>query len=615
MMQALATLFSVLIFLSPLHIGSVSCLSDPCVSRNPDEFSHFNPSSGIVWQNTPYDFFVQAGSVSGYRVGFIKAAKSGAALTYEISSDPQNVLFVDPATGELTLKNDIDERYSSLGTDQFCASSRAHSGPSQSQIGVALYRDSNKMTPTFINSSYNFVLPEDLSLGTVIFFFNASDTDSGEDGRVTYIKVGGSADATFSLNDTTGELSLEQRLDYETATSIAFQIFAEDHGRFPRTGTATIYVRVTDVNDNPPYFEPDKYSASLLENATVGSYVLNMSAIDRDTPLADLRYSLQTSYQEFFINRSTGVLVLSGSLDYERRTSYTLKVIVSDSKFSSEAEVIITVQNVDECYLAVCYNGGTCVDGDGLNSCFCAPGFTNERCQTNIDECTSHPCQNNGTCSEGIAMYNCSCVDGYTGTHCEINYDECSSEPCLHDSTCIDGVNSYQCLCKSGYTGAHCGVDVDECQSSPCQNGGTCTDIVNGYWCSCSNDFCGGNCDFEFQSVGEVNRNYLLISFLCFLAGLLIGMVILYLIMKKRLVSLERRLKKTQSNDDMKMTMAPGFGNILHQVTTDLPPEIMYENNGVPQNNNIKMTLAPGYGNVLREVTDDLSEDLYENIE
>ena len=53
--------------------------------------------------------------------------------------------------------------------------------------------------------------------------------------------------------------------------------------------------------------------------------------------------------------------------------------------------------------------------------------------------------------------------------------------------------------------------------------------------------------------------------------------------MKKRLVSLERRLKKTQSNDDMKMTMAPGFGNILHQVTADLPLDIMYENNGAAE--------------------------------
>ncbi|XP_065835901.1 uncharacterized protein [Oscarella lobularis] len=697
MTQALMTLFSVLFFLSPLHIGSVSCESDPCATRNPEDFANYNPSSGITWLNTPYNFGVQAEAKAGFSVGYIKAVKSGATIFYTIASDPQNLFVVVNVTGELTLKNDIDERQAALGTNQFCTSFFAFSGSSQSQIGVGLYRDTNQNAPTFTNSSYNLVLPEDQSLGTVVFRVGASDVDTGEDGRLTYRITSGNADRIFSLNATSGELSLAQRLDYETAKAISLLLLATDNGRIPRSGSATIHVRVTDVNDNAPYFAQPTYSTSVLENSTVGSSILTMSATDRDTGLnVRLIYSLQNSNQEFYIDSFTGILFVNHSLDYETRKSYAVTVIVTDSKFDNHTSVFITIRNVDECRLATCYNGGTCVEGHSTYTCLCALGFTDDRCETNFDECNSRPCQNSGICldgvesficlchpgftgsycqtdvdecepspcqndrmctdivngyvcecptgftgvtcatnidecssmpcmnqgkcADGIAGYNCSCLDGYTGIHCErnideclsepcrhgatcldevnhytcfcadghtglhceTNYDECSSEPCLHNSTCVDGVDFYQCLCGVGYTGAQCEVDI---QSSPCQYGETGTDIVNGYQCNCS----GGNRDVDlgFESVGEVNRNYLLIAFLCFLGGLLIGilgMAIPYRMIKKQLVRLEERLRAKTHSDHTKMTVAPGYRPFLQppflqplflqQFTADLTDEV-----------------------------------------
>ena len=42
--------------------------------------------------------------------------KSGATIFYTIASDPQRLFVVVNVTGELTLKNDIDERQAALGT-------------------------------------------------------------------------------------------------------------------------------------------------------------------------------------------------------------------------------------------------------------------------------------------------------------------------------------------------------------------------------------------------------------------------------------------------------------------------------------------------------------------
>ena len=56
----------------------------------------------------------------------------------------------------------------------------------------------------------------------------------------------------------------------------------------------------------------------------------------------------------------------------------------------------------------VCKNGATCF----AKTCCCAPGYTDELCNTEINECDSDPCQNDGTCIDLVNLYVCSCPDG-----------------------------------------------------------------------------------------------------------------------------------------------------------------------------------------------------------
>ena len=462
------------------------------------DFAGYDPSSGIAWLNTPYNFDVPPGTKSGFIVGFVKAEKSGATLFYTIASDPQDLFVIDFTTGELTLQNDIDERQAALGTNQFCASFFAFSGPSQSQIGVGLYRavDTNLNTPNFTRSTYSLALPEDQSLNTIVFDVIANDTDTGEDGQLTYNITSGNVNETFSLNATSGQLSLRKHLDYEKRKTFMLSISATDNGRTPRSGTATINVTVTDVNDNAPYFLQPTYSVTVLENATVGSEILAVSARDADSGSnAILTYSLQTMIPEFSINSVSGVLLLSQSLDYERKRSYIVRVNVTDSKHSSQASVFITVINVDECHLATCHNGGTCVEGDASYTCVCAPGYTGENCETDIDECSSFPCQNKGKCVDSVNGYTCSCDPGFTGLYCQTDVNECESSPCQNGGTCTDIVNGYDCTCSPGFTGENCAANIDECSSMPCMNQGSCVDGIATYDCNCVDGYTGIHCE------------------------------------------------------------------------------------------------------------------------
>ena len=165
--------------------------------------------------------------------------------------------------------------------------------------------------------------------------------------------------------------------------------------------------------------------------------------------------------------------------------------------------------NIDDCFIGACKNGGQCIDGINTFSCNCTgTGFDGTKCQTNINDCESNPCENGGTCIDGvhciffsflfyffnyyflsflfwkyekIIAYTCQCVSGYNGPTCDDDTDDCLPNPCLNNGFCIDGINSYTCDCTgTGFDGTKCQTNINDCASNLCLNGGTCIDGING---------------------------------------------------------------------------------------------------------------------------------------
>lgn len=103
----------------------------------------------------------------------------------------------------------------------------------------------------------------------------------------------------------------------------------------------------------------------------------------------------------------------------------------------------------DPCENTLCFNGGTCNDGN----CFCINGYSGSSCQnppaSNL--CEGVVCYNGGYCIDG----DCVCINGYSGSSCEIapeETDPCENVTCLNDGYCANG----ECVCADGYTGADC---------------------------------------------------------------------------------------------------------------------------------------------------------------
>ncbi|KAA3679753.1 protocadherin delta 1, partial [Paragonimus westermani] len=130
--------------------------------------------------------------------------------------------------------------------------------------------DVNDNSPVFVHSEEEvyITIPENSTLNNEPFFTAlATDSDSGENGRVSYaMSPLASADVTrkFSVDGITGAVKIRQPLDYEIYSERHFvlPLIAKDSGSPQRSSTISLFIKVRDVNDNTP-------SLIVQENNTV----------------------------------------------------------------------------------------------------------------------------------------------------------------------------------------------------------------------------------------------------------------------------------------------------------------------------------------------------------
>uniref|UniRef100_H3C7I7 EGF-like domain-containing protein n=2 Tax=Tetraodon nigroviridis TaxID=99883 RepID=H3C7I7_TETNG len=102
-----------------------------------------------------------------------------------------------------------------------------------------------------------------------------------------------------------------------------------------------------------------------------------------------------------------------------------------------------------------CRHGATCVMEDGRRrlcgglTCRCLAGFTGRRCEADVDDCLMAPCANGATCLDGVNRFSCVCPPGFSGRFCTVNLERCVSRPCSNGGRCIDRAGGFRCICQT----------------------------------------------------------------------------------------------------------------------------------------------------------------------
>ncbi|XP_066994105.2 protocadherin-like wing polarity protein stan [Anabrus simplex] len=262
---------------------------------------------------------------------------------------------VDEHSGTIFTTRELDREEQSRF--QFQVIARDGGSPSKSATAnvVITVQDVNDNDPVFEPKIYEAVVSEDDSIGTPVASVTATDKD--ENPRLHYELTGGNIRSRFAITSQNGRglITIAQPLDYKQEKRFVLTVTASDSGG--RQDTATVYVNVSDANNFAPVFENAPYSASVFEDAPIGTTVLVISATDGDVGQnAQITYSLGTldeksTNPEFTINPQTGAIILTKLLDRETVSGYLLTVTARDGgspSLSDTTDVEITVTDVND---------------------------------------------------------------------------------------------------------------------------------------------------------------------------------------------------------------------------------------------------------------------------
>ncbi|XP_044513828.1 cadherin-18 [Gracilinanus agilis] len=300
---------------------------------------HHRPKRGWVWNQ----FFVleeHMGPDPQY-VGKLhsNSDKGDGSVKYILTGEGAGTIFIiDDTTGDIHSTKSLDREQKTHYVLHAQAIDRRTNKPLEPESEFIIkVQDINDNAPKFTDGPYIVTVPEMSDMGTSVLQVTATDADDptyGNSARVVYSILQGQP--YFSVDPKTGVIRTAlHNMDREAREHYSVVIQAKDMaGQVGGlSGSTTVNITLSDVNDNPPRFPQKHYQLYVPESAQVGSAVGKIKANDADTGSnADMKYTIINGDGIGVFSISTdketreGILSLKKPLNYEKKKSYTLNI-------------------------------------------------------------------------------------------------------------------------------------------------------------------------------------------------------------------------------------------------------------------------------------------------
>ncbi|XP_041845397.1 protocadherin gamma-A11-like isoform X35 [Melanotaenia boesemani] len=305
-------------------------------------------------ENSPLDTVVVKVSATDADEGI------NGEVTYDfghVSEEVIQLFSIDSKLGEIKVIGAVD--YETAKLFEIRVKAKDGLGLSSYADVIISITDVNDNAPVVSLKSLTDPVPENIPPGTEVGIINVQDRDS-ENNRLVHcsiqqnvpFKLVPSIKNYYSLV-TTGHLDRELVSDYNIT------ITATDEGSPPLSSSKTVQLSVADINDNPPVFEEQSYSAFVTENNKPGSTLCSVSARDPDwRQNGTVIYSLLpgevngspvSSYLS--VNGDTGGIHAVKSFDYEQFRSFKVQVMARDNgspPLSSNVTINVFISDLND---------------------------------------------------------------------------------------------------------------------------------------------------------------------------------------------------------------------------------------------------------------------------
>jgi hypothetical protein len=336
-------------------IGQIFTVGDgtypTCPLFSIDDFSTHSLDEGSIYIGT---FTAQAGSLDSITYSLETADYALDPLT-----DMTNYININPATGELNYNTapDYEEDGEDSGWNQggdVTIVATSSSGKVGRVLITIVVNNINDNEPTITDTTYNadenqtFIgclgtfdddldpIPAPTSESTCADLQQSGSENVKDQEPLTYSISG--ANLLIDAND--GTLTFETAPDYETAQTYIATVTIYD-GVYSTNENIT--VNVNDLNDNAPSVDNTSFTAD--ENQNVAGQI----SINDPDSVNNFTYEIVSDFGDgaSFSIDANGLITFNSNPDYESKSTYMLKVIISDGVYSITKEFTVTINDLD----------------------------------------------------------------------------------------------------------------------------------------------------------------------------------------------------------------------------------------------------------------------------
>ncbi|XP_071125296.1 protocadherin-9-like [Mytilus edulis] len=204
--------------------------------------------------------------------------------------------------------------------------------------------DDNDNSPVFVQDVYNISIAEGTASNTAILAISATDKDIGDNGKVTYSfssRQNGldSITSLFSINETTGFLSVIGNIIYEAGKVFKIYVEASDHGTSPKSSQATVHINIMDTGNNQPIIRINFISLgsndvmNISESSNIATLVASLNVEDPDTGAnGNVSCSLSGDFLSLqpISNKKGYLIMIKKKFDREKQDYHNILVTCQD---------------------------------------------------------------------------------------------------------------------------------------------------------------------------------------------------------------------------------------------------------------------------------------------
>ncbi|XP_046699501.1 protocadherin Fat 1a isoform X1 [Silurus meridionalis] len=302
----------------------------------------------LAFDESMFSFSVMESDPVSHMFGVITMEKVDTPVWFDITGGNSDSRFdVGKASGTLMVARPLDAEQKSNYNLTLEATDGTNTVSTQVLIKVI---DTNNHRPQFSQPRYEVSVREDAAPDTEVLRLSASDLD--EKNKLTFTLLSSTDPFSlrkFRLDPGTGALYTAEPLDHEAMRQHTLTVMVRDQDIPVKRNLVRVIVSVEDANDNVPWFYGAPYVGRVFESATVGSSVLQVTALDKDRGQnAEIVYNIESGNvaNSFAIDPVLGTITVAKELDRSNNNHFELTVKATDRgtpPLSATATVDVTV--------------------------------------------------------------------------------------------------------------------------------------------------------------------------------------------------------------------------------------------------------------------------------